>query len=62
VEFVAVMVALFRKHRVGVMPEKGESEEEARTRALKAVWDSGIMLLLQMRNPENVGLRWVERG
>ena len=61
IEFVAAMVALFRKHRVEVVPEKGEGEEEARERALEVVRDSSIVLLLQMRKPESVGLRWVER-
>jgi cytochrome P450 len=62
VEFVASMVAMFRKHRVEVMPEKGESQQEARKRALEVVLDSRITLLLQMRNPESVALRWSERG
>jgi hypothetical protein len=61
VEFVGAMVSLFRKHRVEVVPEKGESVEEARKRTLDAVKDSRIVLLLQMRNPESVGLRWVEK-
>ena len=61
VEFVASMVALFRKHRVEVMPENGESKEEARKRELEVVWDSRLTLLLQMRHPERVALRWIER-
>ena len=55
------MVALFRKHRVEVVPENGESEDEARKRALDVVWDSRIVLLLQMRRPDSVALRWLER-
>jgi cytochrome P450 len=60
-EFVGAMVSLFRKHRVEVVPENGESVEEAQSRALNAVKDSRIVLLLQMRDPESVGLRWVEK-
>ena len=62
VEFVASMATLFRRHRLEVMPERGESSQAARERALAAVWDSAIVLLLQMRRPESVGLRWVETG
>ena len=58
---MASMVAIFRRHKVEVAPEVGESEGEGRERALKGVWDSAIVLLLQMRRPESVGLRWVER-
>lgn len=61
VEFVASMVALFRKHRVEVLPEPGERQEEACQRALDVVRDSRIVLLLQMRKPETVALRWIER-
>lgn len=56
------MVALFRKHRVEVVPEKGETVEAARKRTLEVVWASEVVLLLQMKNPESVGLRWVEKG
>ncbi|KAF7920214.1 uncharacterized protein EAE97_011555 [Botrytis byssoidea] len=60
VEFVATMVSLFKKHRIEVVPGKGESIEEARKRAEKSVWDSEIVLLLQMKKPELVGVKWVE--
>lgn len=58
---MASMVTLFKRHRLEVVPELGESVQEARKRALDAVWDSAIVLLLQMKKPESVGLRWVER-
>lgn len=61
VEFVASTVTLFRRNRLEVVPEVGESAQAARNRALAAVWDSAIVLLLQMRKAESVGLRWVER-
>ncbi|TVY53796.1 putative cytochrome P450 4d21, partial [Lachnellula suecica] len=60
VEFVAAIVSLFRSHRVEVVPENGDSKAEAQKRSLKAVQDSRIVLLLQMNNPESIGLRWVE--
>jgi hypothetical protein len=44
-----------------LFPENGESIEEAQKRTLDAVRDSRIVLLLQMRDPESVGLRWVEK-
>lgn len=59
-EFVATMISLFRKHRVEVVPENGESLQEARKRTLETVWDSEIVLLLQMKNPESVTLRLIE--
>jgi cytochrome P450 len=62
VEFVASMVSLFREHRVEVVPESGESVEMARERVLGVVLDSRVTLLLQMRRPESVALRWVERA
>ncbi|KAF7894722.1 uncharacterized protein EAF01_010172 [Botrytis porri] len=60
VEFVATMVSLFRKHQIEVVPEKGKSMEEARKKAEKSVWDSEIVLLLQMKKSELVGVKWVE--
>lgn len=50
------MMALFKKHRIEVVSEKGESIEEARQRTEKSAWDSEIVLLLQMKKTE-----WVTR-
>ena len=61
VEFVAVVVTLFRKHRIEPVPEKDEDMKEARARTMLAVEDSGMVLLLQMLRPEKAGLRWVEQ-
>lgn len=61
VEFVAVMITLFREHRVEVVPYEHESAESARARALAAVKDSGMILLLQMLKPEQIGVRWVRK-
>jgi cytochrome P450 len=60
VEFVAAMASLFRGHRVEVVPNLGEKAQEARDRVKRCVNDNRIVLLLQMRDPNSVGLRWVE--
>ncbi|KAF7929690.1 hypothetical protein BELL_0055g00040 [Botrytis elliptica] len=61
VEFVAAMVALFKRNRVEIVREEGETEEEAKERVMSVVKDNVIVLLLQMRSPEKVGVRWVSR-
>lgn len=61
VEFVAVIVALFGTQRVEPVPRKGESMAEALTRTLDTVKDSAMVLLLQMRRPESVELKWIKR-
>ena len=61
VEFVAVMAALFRTHRVEPVPDRGESMESARVRTMAVVNDSSMRLLLQMAKPERVGLRWISQ-
>ncbi|KAI9650534.1 hypothetical protein NHQ30_000550 [Ciborinia camelliae] len=60
VEFVAAMVALFKRHRVEIVLEDGETQEQAKQRVIDVVKDNVVVLLLQMRSPEKVGLRWVE--
>lgn len=61
VEFVAVIANLFRGHRV--LPERraGESEAQARRRVIEAVNDSTVKMLLQMKNPASVAVRWTKR-
>ncbi|PQE24510.1 cytochrome p450 protein [Rutstroemia sp. NJR-2017a WRK4] len=61
VEFVGAMVALFKRHRVEIVREGGETVEQAKERVMAVVKDNVMGLLLQMRSPEKVGLRWVER-
>jgi len=60
VEFVAIMVGLLRRNRVEVVPNKGETPQDARERVKACVDDTKVVLLFQMRNPESVSLRWVE--
>lgn len=61
VEFVAVIANLFHGHRV--LPERmvGESEEGARRRVLETVDDSAVKMLLQMKDPARVSVRWMRR-
>lgn len=61
VEFVAAMVAFFKRNRVEIVREEGETKQEAKERVMNVVRDNVIVLLLQMRSPEKVGLRWVGR-
>jgi cytochrome P450 len=64
VELVAVLAALFRDWKVEVVPEQGETSEQARARA----WSSSLKvdheghMLHEMVNPQSVGLQWVKRG
>lgn len=55
------MVMLFSRRRVEPVPRSGESIVMARNRTLETVKDSAMVLLLQMQNPESVGLKWVKR-
>ena len=59
VEFVAAMAALFRKHRAEPVPKAGETLAAARERVLHVVKDSNVELLLQMRDPDSVSVRWI---
>ncbi|KAL9083084.1 MAG: hypothetical protein Q9165_008663 [Trypethelium subeluteriae] len=61
VEFVAVMVALLRDHVSEPVPRVGESLSDARKRTLAVVKDSNVELLLQMRNPGSIVVRWRKR-
>ncbi|KAI9879026.1 MAG: hypothetical protein M1830_009825 [Pleopsidium flavum] len=62
VEFVAVMAALFRDHRVRPVPRKEESLKEVRKRILSVVEDSRLGITLQMQNPKSVALAWSQVG
>lgn len=56
------MAALFGRHRAEVVPAYlGESAEEARKRVRAVVADSELRLLLGMKDPAAVRVRWVER-
>ncbi|KAJ4374838.1 hypothetical protein N0V83_001916 [Neocucurbitaria cava] len=63
VELVAVLASLFRDWKVDIVPEQGETLEQARARA----WVSSLKvdhqghMLHEMVNPQGVGLVWVKR-
>jgi cytochrome P450 len=61
VEFVAVIARLLSSHKL--VPEKhlGESDEQAQQRVLQTVNDSSVKMLLQMKNPAAIGVRWMKR-
>ncbi|KAI4119507.1 MAG: hypothetical protein LQ345_000609 [Seirophora villosa] len=62
VEFVGVLVGLFRDFRVRPVPFKGEDEGMARARLLHQIrTDTGMRLLLQMLHPERAVLEWKKR-
>lgn len=61
VEFVAAMAGLFHRHRVEIVKEDGENQEEAEKRVKELLDDSAMVLLLQLMKPEKVGLRWVRK-
>ncbi|KAI4200988.1 MAG: hypothetical protein LQ350_003557 [Teloschistes chrysophthalmus] len=62
VEFVGVLVGLFRDSRVKPVPVKGENDAMARGRLLEQIRrDTGMRLLLQMLHPERAVLVWSKR-
>ncbi|KAL8906169.1 MAG: hypothetical protein Q9207_002202 [Kuettlingeria erythrocarpa] len=61
VEFVSVIRTIFERWRVEVAVEKGESLDEARKRLRRTVEASQPKITLQIRNPEEVALRWVRK-
>ena len=60
VEIVAILASLLWNHRADPVPQAGESIVEARRRILEVVKDSSVMLMLKMRDPESVAIRWSE--
>ena len=62
VEFVAVVANLFKDHRVYPERQAGEGPQQARQRVLATVKDSQVGLLLQMRDPTRVAVRWEKKS
>ena len=52
---------MFKDWRVEPVPNEGETINAARERTLECVKDNAMVLLLQMVNPEQVGVRWVRK-
>lgn len=62
VEFVGVLVGLFRRHRIRPVKLAGEDDTAARARLRALIHkDVGMKLLLQLLHPEQVHLVCVER-
>jgi len=61
VEFVSVVMTLFRKCSVEPVVEKGQSAEQARERLLGILQDSQPVLTLQINKPREVKLKWTRR-
>lgn len=57
VEFVAVLATLFMNHRISIVLNDGETVEQGQSRAMATSQDCDMLLLLRLRNPENVRLR-----
>ncbi|KAL8713214.1 MAG: hypothetical protein Q9220_002735 [cf. Caloplaca sp. 1 TL-2023] len=62
VEFVATIARVFGKHKAEATPVfAGEGKGEGCERVKRGVEDSGVRLLLGMRDGGRVGVRWVGR-
>ena len=62
VEFVGVLVGVFRNFKVNPVPQAGEDDAMARARLLGQIQkDTGMELLLQMLHPEKAVLQWTRR-
>ena len=55
------MAALFRQYRAEPVPKVGETPAAARKRVLEVVKNSNVELLLQMRDPDSISVRWMAR-
>ena len=62
VEFVATFATLFRSARCEVLKEEEETELQAKKRLEDLMADSLIRLTLQIKNQEEVKLRWIMDG
>ncbi|RAL02169.1 cytochrome P450 [Aspergillus ibericus CBS 121593] len=58
VEIVAVLIQLFRNHRVSIIPQPGQTLEQARMNAYDRVQNSVMRLTLHIADPEAVRVRW----
>lgn len=56
VEFVAVIATLFQQHRVSVVLNPGETEEQGCKRAMATSQDCEMVMLLRLKNPDSVRL------
>ncbi|OGM46141.1 cytochrome P450 monooxygenase [Aspergillus bombycis] len=61
IEVFAVLLCLFKRHRVELVPSPDQTMDQARSHALSLIQNSMVGLTLQMPSAESVGLRWVGR-
>jgi hypothetical protein len=61
VEFVSVVMTIFRRCNVEPIPKSGQSMKQAREDLLGLAQDSTSVLALQMNRPEDIRLRWTRR-
>jgi hypothetical protein len=61
VEFVSVVMTIFRRCNVEPIPRSGQSMKQAREDLLGLAQDSTSVLALQMNRPEDIRLRWTRR-
>ncbi|KAL8739391.1 MAG: hypothetical protein Q9190_007807 [Brigantiaea leucoxantha] len=62
VEFVGILVGLFREFKVKPVALRGEDDAMARARLLEQIkMDTGMKLLLQMLHPEKAVVEWTRR-
>ena len=61
VEVFAVLLCLFKSHRVELVPSPDQTMDQARSHAFSLIQNSMVGLTLQMPHAESVGLRWVGR-
>ncbi|KAF2845718.1 cytochrome P450 [Plenodomus tracheiphilus IPT5] len=61
VAFVAALATLFLKYRADVVPDEGETYEDARERTLTVVNDTYAITTVYMRNPQSVKIKMVQR-
>jgi cytochrome P450 len=62
VEFVAVVACLLGCHRVAPILLDGESHAKASERILRVIQDSDLEMMLKMKRPENVKLKWTVKA
>ncbi|KAF9889987.1 hypothetical protein FE257_006667 [Aspergillus nanangensis] len=60
-EILAVIMQLFRSHRVEIAPHGGERLVDAKERALAKIAHSVVHLTLQIKHPDSTHLLWNPR-
>jgi len=58
VEIVAALAVLFHHYRLNPQPEGRETMDRARERALRVCRDVEHKMLVEMKHPEVLGLKW----